>query len=298
MNRRRPMKRRRRVPGLALLTTLWLTPAIAQPCMDADLLLRNGHIITMDGAKRVVSAMAVRNGRILALGDWDRDALAGCASSRTQSIDLHGRTVLPGLIDVHTHAIEWVKGLLRGEIDAGYPAVHAISEIKHAVAQRAATLPRGEWIVGSGWDDSKLAEHRYITRQDLDAASPDHPVYLRHVSGHLSVANSEALTIANITKATQNPEGGVIERDESGEPTGILKDTAMGLMGGILPGDPPDIDMRAARVVSEKAAAVGLTTIHDIFISPDEMRGYQEAHRLGWLKVRVQMSPRIGNIAD
>jgi len=292
------MKRRRRVPGLALLTTLWLTPAIAQPCMDADLLLRNGHIITMDGAKRVVSAMAVRNGRILALGDWDRDALAGCASSRTQSIDLHGRTVLPGLIDVHTHAIEWVKGLLRGEIDAGYPAVHAISEIKHAVAQRAATLPRGEWIVGSGWDDSKLAEHRYITRQDLDAASPDHPVYLRHVSGHLSVANSEALTIANITKATQNPEGGVIERDESGEPTGILKDTAMGLMGGILPGDPPDIDMRAARVVSEKAAAVGLTTIHDIFISPDEMRGYQEAHRLGWLKVRVQMSPRIGNIAD
>jgi predicted amidohydrolase YtcJ len=289
-----------------MLAALWLTPVlvqtsfvqtcIAQPCMDADLLLRNGHIVTMDGARSVASAMAVRDGKILAVGA--DNALAGCVSPRTQLLDLHQHTVLPGLIDVHTHAIEWVKSILRGEIDAGYPAVRAISEITQAVAQRAATLPRGEWIVGSGWDDSKLAEHRYINRGDLDAVSLDHPVYLKHVSGHLSVANSAALKLANVTKATHDPEGGVIERDASGEPTGILKDTAMGLMGGILPGDPSDIDMRAARVVSEKAAEVGLTTIHDIFISSDEMRAYQEAHLRGWLKVRVQMSPRIGSMAD
>src|ERR1039458_711844 len=292
------MKRRHRVTGLVLLATLWFTPAIAQTCMDADLLLRNGHIITMDGAKRVVSAMAVRDGRILAIGDGDNDALAGCVTSRTQLMDLHGQTVLPGLIDVHTHAMEWVKSILSGEIEAGSPAVHSISEITQAVARRAATLPRGQWIIGAGWDDSKLAERRYITRQDLDAASPDHPVYLKHVSGHLSVANSAALKLANITKDTHDPEGGVIERDAAGNPTGILKDTAMGLVAALLPKDPPDIDVRAAKVVSEKAAEVGLTTIHDIFISSDEMRGYQEARRRGWLKIRVQMSPRIGSLAD
>lgn len=291
------MKRRHKITGLILLlATLWFTPAVAQTCTDADLLLRNGHIVTMDGARRVVSAMAVRDGRILALAD--EGALAGCASSRTQLLDLHQRTVLPGLIDVHTHAMEWVKGILRGEIEAGYPAVHSIAEITQAVAHRAATLPRGQWIVGSGWDDSKLAELRYITRQDLDTVSPDHPVYLKHVSGHLGVANSAALKLANISKATHDPQGGLIERDAAGEPTGILKDTAMGLVATLLPKDPPDINVRAAKLISEKAAEVGLTTIHDIYISADEMRGYQEAWRRGWLKIRVQMSPRIGSIAD
>src|SRR5208283_5811787 len=110
--------------------------------------IRNGHIVTMDGAKRVVDALAVRDGKILALGQGE--ALAGCASSRTQMLDLHGRTVLPGLIDVHTHAMEWAKSILSGEIDAGYPAVHSIAEITRAVARRAATIPTGEWIIGAG----------------------------------------------------------------------------------------------------------------------------------------------------
>src|SRR5208282_5384516 len=134
------MKRRHRITGLALLATAWFTPASAQTCKDADVLLRNGHIVTMDGAKRVAGAMAVRDGKILALGD--EGALADCASSRTQLLDLHQHTVLPGLIDVHTHAMEWVKSILSGEIEAGYPAVHSISEITQAVVRRAATLPQ------------------------------------------------------------------------------------------------------------------------------------------------------------
>ena len=290
------MKRRHSITRLLLLAIFSLTPAVAQTCRDADLLLRNGHIITLDRDNRAVGAMAIRDGRILALGD--DGALAGCASSRTQLLDLHGRTVLPGLIDVHTHAMQWVKGILRGEIDAGYPDVHSILEVTQAVAHRAATLPHGQWIVGSGWDDAKLAEHRYITRQDLDAVSPDHPVYLKHLSGHLAVANSAALKLDNITSDSVNPQGGVIERDASGDPTGILKDTAMGLLSVLLPKDPPDIDVRAVKLISEKAAELGLTTIHDIFLSPDEMRGYQEARRRGWLQVRVQMSPRIDSLAD
>ncbi len=268
--------------------------ATGQTCKDADLVLEHGHIVTMDGTRRIAESLAVRDGKILAVGG----SLVDCVSSHTQVVDLHGRTVLPGLIDVHTHAMEWVKSILRGEIDAGYPAVHSIAEIAQAVGRRAASVPQGQWIIGSSWDDAKLTEHRYITRQDLDAVAPNNPVYLKHISGHLSVANSAALKLANITRASRDPEGGVIERDASGEPTGILKDTAMGLVGTLVPADSPDINVRAAKVVSEKAVEVGLTTIHDIYISSDEMRGYQEAHDRGWLKVRVQMSPRIGSIAD
>ena len=282
--------------ALIALVTIWCAFAGAQTCQDADLLLRNGHIITLNRAQSVVSAMAVRDGRILALGD--DHSLAACTSSRTQSVDLHRRTVLPGLIDVHTHAMEWAKSILRGEIDAGYPTVHSISDITRAIAGRAATITQGQWIIGSGWDDAKLTERRYITRKDLDRVSPDHPVYLKHVSGHLGVANSLALKLANISKDTLDPKGGVIERDASGEPTGILKDTAMALVAALLPKDRPDIDARAAKLISEKAAEVGLTTIHDIFISPEEMRGYQDARRRGWLKIRVQMSPRISSIED
>lgn len=273
-----------------------IAPATAATCRDADLLVRNGHIVTMDVARTVVGAMAVRDGVIVAVGD--NAVLASCASPRTQLIDLHGQTVLPGLIDVHTHAMEWAKSILSGEIDAGYPAVHSIAEITQAVAQRAHKILPGEWIVGAGWDDAKFEERRYITRQDLDVAAAGHPVYLKHVSGHLAAANSFALKLANITRQTPDPPGGVIERGADGEPTGILKDTAMGLIAALLPQAPPDINQRAAQFISEEAAEVGLSTIHDIFISAEEMRGYQQAYRQGWLKIRVQMSPRISSIAD
>ena len=275
---------------------LFLGPAQGQVCADADLVVRNAVIITMDPSQKQAAAIAVRDGKILAVGD---DAsLAGCASARTSTLDLHGRTVLPGLIDVHTHAVQWTKSILRGEIDTTYPQVRSIGDITRALRERAATIKPGEWILGSGWDDSKLAEHRYITRHDLDAVAPENPVYLDHVSGHLAAVNSAALKLAGIGKQTPDPQGGVIEHDASGEPTGILKDTAMDLVADRLPRDADDINSRAAKLASEKAAALGLTTIHDIFLSPEEIRGYQEAYRKGWLKIRVQMSPQISSQAD
>lgn len=279
-----------------VVCALLLLPGTAYggACLDADLLLRNGHIITMDSAYRIVAAMAVRDGKILAVGSEEK--LAPCSSPRTQVVDLQGLTVLPGLIDVHTHAMEWAEGILRGQLDVGYPKVHSIAEIAKLVGERADTTPPGNWIIGSGWDHSKVEERRYVNRHDLDPVSPNNPVYLVHVSGHLAVANSKALALSGITRDTPDPSGGVIERDSSGEPTGIVKDTAMLLIEAHLPPNPPDLAMRAARLVSEKALAVGLTTIHDIYLSPEEMRGYQDAYQHGWLKVRVQMSPQVGSI--
>jgi predicted amidohydrolase YtcJ len=270
--------------------------AASAPCVDADSILRGGHIATMNADRPMVSAMAIRDGKIQAVGDGSE--LDGCVSARTQVTDLHGQTVLPGLIDVHTHSMEWATGVLRGQIDVTYPNVHSVNDIVALVRARVAKTPKGAWITGAGWDDAKLAEHRYVTRQDLDAAAPDNPVYLEHVSGHLAATNSAALKLAGVTRATADPVGGVIERDSAGEPTGILKDTAMDLAVKLAPADPPDAPMRAAKLISETALALGLTTIHDIFISSEEMRGYQEALDRGWLKLRVQMSPRIGSIED
>jgi predicted amidohydrolase YtcJ len=286
---------------LGLFSLGLVIPATAAECVPADLILSNGHIITMDSERRAVSALAVREGRIEAVGT--DQSIAACAGNNTRKIDLQGRTVLPGFIDVHTHALNWAKSLVRGEIDPGYPAVHTIAEIKAAVAERARTTTPGQWISGGGWDDAKLVDHRYLNKDDLDAVAPNLPVYLVHVSGHLGVANSAALKAAGIDRNTPDPPGGVIEHDAGGEPTGIVKDGAMHLLTAKLPADPPDVAVRAAKMVSERAAAVGLTSIHDIWgggglSTAEDMVGYQDAHQRGWLKIRVQMAPGIATLAD
>jgi hypothetical protein len=269
---------------------------MAADCAPADVILSNGHLITMDSDRHIASALAVRNGRIEAVGA--EQAVDSCAGVATRKIDLQGRTVLPGFIDVHTHALSWAKSIVRGEIDASYPTVHTIAEIKAAVAEHARNVSPGEWVLGAGWDDAKLNDRRYLNKDDLDVVAPNVPVYLVHVSGHLGVANRAALKAAGIDRNTPTPAGGVIEYDASGEPTGILKDNAMGLIESKLPAEPPDVAARAAAVVSERAAAVGLTSIHDVSLLAGDIRGYQEANQRGLLKIRVQMAPLVSNLAD
>jgi predicted amidohydrolase YtcJ len=265
-------------------------------CATADQVLLNGRIVTMDDQDAVVEALAVRDGRVVAVGTTAE--LSRCGHPAVRRVDLRGRTVLPGLIDVHTHVLEWTKAILRGEIATGYPAVRSVAEVVAAVGERARTAPAGSWIRSGGWDDSKLAERRYVTRADLDPVSPDHAVYLIHVSGHLAVANTVALRLAGVTRETADPAGGVIERSADGEPTGILKDNAMALVARLLPPDPPDLARRAARLASERAAEVGLTTLHDVALSAEEMRGYQEAEARGWLKVRTRLVPLVSSVGD
>jgi predicted amidohydrolase YtcJ len=267
----------------------------------ADLLLRNGHIVTMDDARRVVSSVAIRDGKIVAVGS-ETDT-APCKGSGTRTLDLHGRTVIPGLIDVHTHAMGWAESIVRGDIDAAYPNVHSINDIVQLVRDRVAAARPGVWIQGTGWDDSKLTEKRYLNKADLDMVSPQNPVYLEHRSGHIGIANSMALRLAKITQDTPNPQGGVIERDSMGEPTGLLRDKASDLVIGLLPTTTSDERIRAVKIVSERAAEFGLTTIHDVWggslpLFPEDMQAYQEAARRGWLKIRVQMCPGVANVAQ
>jgi predicted amidohydrolase YtcJ len=275
------------------------SPAFAQStttCRDADLVIHNGKIVALDDRATIAQAMAVRDGKIVVVGT-DAES-AACAGPATRRVDLGGKTVLPGLIDVHTHAQSWAKNIVRGAINGGAPDITSIADIVALVKARAAQSKPGDWIIGFGWNDSKLADHRYIRASDLDPVSPNNPVYLDHVSGHLAAANSVALKLAGITRDTPDPQGGVIERDANGEATGIVKDTAMPLVGDRLPLEPPDVAAKAAQFVSRAALAVGLTTIHDIGLSPDDMRGYQEARSRGWLGLRVQMVPLVRNLSD
>ena len=294
-----PRNARRNVPPLLLLIFLAAfncLPAQGQSCANADLVVRNARIVTMDASDHIAEAFAVRDGRITAIGTVQQ--IAACVSASTRVIDAQGRTILPGLIDIHTHAMEWAKGIVREQIDAAYPAMKSIASLVTEVAKRSKSLQPGEWISGAGWDDAKYSERRYVTRQDLDPLSGDHPVYLIHVSGHLAAVNSVALKLAGISRTTPDPSGGVIEHDSSGEPTGILKDNAMDLVAKYLPPDPADLPSRAAKYLSAAALSVGLTTIHDISLTAEDLRGYQQAELAGTLKIRVHMVPLVRNIAD
>jgi predicted amidohydrolase YtcJ len=291
-----PVRYGRPIATSALFAVLGAPAFAAEDCGGADRLLVNGRIVTMDDSTSIAEAAAIRDGRFVAVGRG-RD-LAACAGPRTVRVDLEGRSVLPGLIDVHTHALEWAKGLVRNDVAVGYPAVRTVADLVGRVRERAAVVARGGWIVGSGWDDAKLDEKRYVTRADLDPVSPEHPVYLTHVSDHLAAANSLALREAGITKSTADPPGGLIERSANGEPTGILKDNAMALVAARLPPDPPDLAVRAARVVSERALAVGLTTLHDVNLTPADLGAYQDAERRGWLRARVRLVPGVASVAD
>src|SRR5262249_13835163 len=159
---------------------------------SADLILNNGKIITVDANDSVVQAMAIASGKILAVGT--NEEIQKFANSKTRIIDLHRRTATPGLIDAHCHFDETSQLY---EIDLSN--VKSIPEAVSLVREKVSKVQPGAWVLGYGWDESKLAELRYITAADLDPVSPNNPVWLSHTTGHYGVANSKAMKLANIT---------------------------------------------------------------------------------------------------
>jgi len=174
---------------------------VAEEALSADLVLLNGKVVTVDPDFSVAEAVAVRDGRIVAVGSTaEIEELAGV---RTEVIDLDGRMVLPGLIDSHIHMLS--TGLTISMINCRTPPMRSITDIVAAVGERAGKAEPGEWIAGRGWDQAKLAEHRNPTRWDLDEVAPDNPVYLTRTCGHVVVVNSKALEIAGITRERPSP---------------------------------------------------------------------------------------------
>lgn len=213
-----------------LAVALALVCAAAAQTSEADLVLLNGKILTVDAGDSIAEAVAIANGKIVAVGS--NDAVRRRASSKTQVIDLHGQTVTPGLIDSHCHFQE-AESLYN--VDLSVPEVSRIDDVLKLVRGKVASVKPGEWVQGSGWDEGKFAELRVLRASDLDKAAPANPVWLRQTTAHYGVANSAALKLAGIVKETRDPPAGTIDRDAEGRPTGVLKESAMGLVTRLIP---------------------------------------------------------------
>ena len=252
-------------------------------------MITNGTILTMDPAQPEVEAVGVIGERIVATGD--RDAVAGTLPRGYRTLDLAGRTCLPGFNEAHNHMISF--GLTLGHVTCSDPAVRSIEEIKRGVAERARQLPPGSWIQGRGYDDNKLEERRHPTRWDLDEAAPKHPVVIVNGSGHMCVVNSLALQLAGITRETPDPQGGHIVRDEHGEPTGLLQETAQELVRRVIPAPTLEEMVEALRRCNDAYAAAGITSSTDASSdSPLQIEAYQRAVQRDALKLRTWLMIR------
>jgi len=254
-----------------------------KPCM-ADLALINGKVITVDEKFSIGEAVAVKNGRVQHVGSSEEvKALSG---SGTKVVDLKGKTVMPGLYDSHIHVTGTGSALMM--INCRTPPMYSIEDMKKAVAEKVKESKPSEWVLGRGWDQAKLAEHRNPSRYDLDEVSPDNPVVLTRTCGHLLVANSLALEIGGVSKDTPDPVGGKIVRDENGEPTGMLEEgPAMNLVRQHIPPDGIPKYMEQIKIAYQAFNKVGITSVIDPGTTEDQMIAYQLLRELGDVTVRT-----------
>ncbi len=257
--------------------------------IEADLILRNGKIATVDRASSMVQAIAIRGDRIVATGsDAAMTALAGPS---TQVLDLKGRTVIPGLHDSHLHTMNGGQN----ELAVSLANARSIKDVQAAFAARAAETKKGNWILGgSGWHENQLAEGRLPVRQELDAVTPDNPVYLRR-GGHVAIVNSAALALAGITEDTPNPRNGIIVRDpKTGEPIGVLVERpAFNLVLNLVPPPSREDRVKGLKLFTRKLNRFGITATLEPGLSLDEIAAYMALWREGAMTTRVRILQRV-----
>jgi predicted amidohydrolase YtcJ len=266
-----------------LLLAVPASPVVAQD-HPADLIVHNGRVLTVDAQFSTAEAVAIRGGKIVAVGR-NADVLK-LQGEKTRLLDAHGHTVMPGLFDSHTHPI----GAASSEVGAPLPVLRSIPEVLDYIQKRARELPEGKWIVIRYGFPTRLKEARFPTKAELDAVAPKHPV-LYH-AGPAGIVNSKALEISGITKDTKDPPAGQIVKDEkTGEPTGMLRN-AYGVLKGV-PGD-GDITPEARRAAVKKLFALynqhGLTSIADRNAPRSHLDLYLALQKAGELTVRVNVA--------
>jgi predicted amidohydrolase YtcJ len=263
--------------------------------MNGDLLLFNGRIITMDPDKPEATAIAIRGGKVAAVGS-DNEA-AEAAGSKAQSLDLNGRTAAPGLNDAHAHPMS--VGFALADLNLASPPNRSISDLVTLVQGEAQRRAPGVWIVGRGYDQARLDDQRHPTKDDLDAVSPDNPVLLIRACHHIAVANSRALALANVSASTPDPDGGTIDRDEHGEPTGVVRETAMEMVRTTI-GEPSVEQMADALILGGNAfLKSGVTSTVEAGIHrPEEMHAYQRLREQGKLSVRTYLMMIIDEMLE
>ncbi|MEK4029509.1 amidohydrolase [Pseudobacillus sp. FSL P4-0506] len=242
----------------------------------------NGKIFTSNSDQPYATAMKVQDGKIIWVGKQEEVALTA-----GDVIDLQGQRVLPGLIDAHLHP--WHLAMYSKQIAALPPNVYSIAELIEKIQEARKNLKEGSWIQCWGYDEGKLAEGRMPTRWDLDKAAPDVPVIASRSCVHIATVNSKVLEMAGITKDTPNPPGGQIDKDENGEPTGVLRESARELVFKIMPVQTIEEDALALAELSPKLLAHGITAVTDLMarVEPvDYLEMYNQGREKG-LKQRT-----------
>ena len=246
-----------------------------------DLIILNAVVHTMDPQRPLAEAVAISGDRVAAVG---RSAeIKKLAGSGTRTLDARGQLVLPGFNDAHVHFLSGGFQLSSVDLrDAATP-----QEFAERIRKFAATLPPGKWMTGGDWDHERWPTNSLPTRELIDAATPATPVFVSRLDGHMALANSLALKLAGLTRDTPDPDGGLIVRDpKTGEPTGVLKDAAMGFVSRKIPAATFEEKLAAARAATAHAARLGVTSVTDMSAGAD-VGVYQELLRRAELKTRI-----------
>lgn len=272
-----PLTRRGFLGGM---TGLFLLPLERT---EPQLILYQGNIFTMNPNHPRAQALAVADGRFLAIGS--NDEVRALATARTVQVNLEGKTVVPGFIDAHSHPAGAGLSHLR-MVDCD---LRSIGQIQAALRERAARTTPGEWVLGFKYDDTKTAEARLLNLADLDAVTTEHPVFVEHRGGHTAYVNSLALRKAGVTQETPDPAGGRLHRDPaSGRLSGRIEERATDLFTNLMPNTVTLDDRRqGVKHISRMMTRAGLTSVHDAYGTPEDLRAYQEALEAGELGLRV-----------
>jgi len=278
---------------MAVVWALSVLSAFAQSRPSADLIIRNAKVWTVDKANPTAQAVAVLGDRIVAVGsDADVDVLRG---PETKVIDAGGKLLLPGFNDAHVHFVGGGEDLGRVQLkDAA-----SIEEFVRRVKEQVKSAPKGEWVQGGGWDETKWTPEKLPTKELIDPFTGNVPVFLDRYDGHMGLANSAALRMAGVTAQTPDPPGGVIVRDAQGKPTGALKDAAKFFVLRVIPPLSHDQRIRAAKRALALAASVGLTSVQEMNDENTDsfanLAAYGELLERGELTLRIYGAPAISD---
>lgn len=277
---------------------LLLATSVTATAQQADLVLHNGRIVTVDATNPVAEAIAVKSDRILAVGS--NAEVRKLIDSKTKVMDLKGRLVTPGFIEGHAHFV----GLGQSKMILDLTKAKKWDDIVRQVAEAAQQKAPGEWIIGRGWHQAKWEEeptpnvHGYPVHTALSAVTPNHPVLLTHASGHMCFANAKAMELGNVTKETPDPAGGEILHTENGQPTGVFRETAQGLVRGnnlISPAQAERDLQRAIQLATEECLENGITSFQDAGSAFSTVDAFRKLADAGELRVRLYVMIRDSN---
>jgi predicted amidohydrolase YtcJ len=245
-------------PFLALLAGAALVSCAFSQSLTADLVVTNANVHTIDAKRPTARSIAVVGEKIVMVGsDADTKAMIG---PKTRVIDAAGRLVIPGFNDAHVHFLETGQQLSSVDLrDAKTP-----QEFVERIRAFAAKLPKGRWILGGKWDHENWTPNNLPTAAMIDAATPDNPVFIDRLDGHMALANSLAMRLAKVDKDTKDVAGGEIVRDGAGNPTGVFKDAAMSYVARAIPDPSFEEKLEAAQAASDHAASLGVTSVQDM----------------------------------